>query len=451
MHSQASPKRAPALQLRLDSPVRLSRKTDLQLQNSFSRLHRDSEQIVHPNLQALMSPTRNQFFRSKSSFKEDNSFHSGAPKASVHCDSAIFEDNTNYQEYHAKLRSQFANNKAQQNLFKKIASKQGDSPKKLVKGVTMDMSRRESQTSRILSGLEDNLNPKIPSTFKLLSREANAEKAPRMSREQLGRPKQITIVQPDNEPSYQYFFPQEQAASKQSKDPELRRSESPNQMFLFSNKEKSLIPSGDEISLFNNSQANHQLTKKESGQGVPDRKQSVVHQSIANGMPTATFLSKHNHTVWTFGKSRSRQDSSKNQKSANNHSGPQTLDVHAVSKKSEAGFESSGLGSLLKKQSKRPTKLDTYTPKYERYRSTTGFVAFAELAAEKAQETLKSEAKLKRADSLSFEEGKEEPDGTSSSSDRSRGSHSAVRPPDAESPPVPRPAKLQLPHNLEYI
>lgn len=451
MHSQASPKRLAGLPKRAESPVRLSRKADLQLQDSFSRLHRDSELRNPPNLQALKSPTRMQFFRSKSSLKEDNSFHSGAPKASVHCDSAIFEDNLNYQEYHSKLRSQFSNNKPPQNIFKKIAAKQEDSSKKLVKGVTMhNMSRRESQTSRILSGLEDNLNPKIPSTFKLLSREAHPEKVTRMSREQLGRPKQITIVQPDNEPSYQYFFPQEQAASKQSKEQEHRRSESPNQMFLFSNKEKSLMPSGDEISIFNNSQANHPLTKKESAQGVPDRKQSVIHHSITNGMPTATFLSKHNHTVWTFGKSRSRQDSSKNQKSANNNSGPQTLDVHAVSKQSEPGFESAGLGTILKKQAKRPTKLDTYTPKYERFRSTTGFAAFTELAAEKAQESLKSEAKLKRADSLSFEEEKE-PDGTSSSSDRSRGSHSALRVAEAVSPPAPQAGKLQLPHNLEYI
>jgi len=452
IHSQASPKRHLEQVKRMESPVmHLSRKADFQLQNSFSRLQFDSEQGQQIKLQAPKSPTRKQFHRSKSSLKDENSFHSGAPKASVHCDSVIFEDNTNYQEYHSKLRSQFSNNKGTQNIFKKIVYKQEEIPKKLVKGVTMEnMSRRESQTSRILSGLEDNLNPRIPSTFKLLSKETNTEKIARMSREQLGRPKQITIVQPDNEPSQHYFFAQDPGLGKQSKEHELRRSESPNQLFLFSNKEKSLMPSGDEISILNNSQVNHQLTKKESTQGVPDRKQSMIHHSITNGMPTATFLSKHNHTVWTFGKSRSRKDSSNNQKSANNNSGHQTIDVNAISKKIENDFESAGLGTILKKQAKRQTKLDTYTPKYERFRSTTGFAAFTELAAEKIQETMKSESKLKRADSLSFEEEKE-PDGTSSSSDRSRGSHLALRVPNAVVSPVPVPPKLQLPYNLEYI
>ena len=124
--------------------------------------------------------------------------------------------------------------------------------------------------------------------------------------------------------------------------------------------------------------------------------------------------------------------------------------MNAISKKIENDFESAGLGTILKKQAKRQTKLDTYTPKYERFRSTTGFAAFTELAAEKIQETMKSESKLKRADSLSFEEEKE-PDGTSSSSDRSRGSHLALRVPNAVVSPVPVPPKLQLPYNLEYI
>ena len=452
MDSQASPKRPLDFVNGTESPnMDLSVRAENDRQGSFSRLRSGDAQRNEINLLALKSSTNKILYRSKSSLKEENSFQSGAPKASVHYDSVVFEDNLNYQEYHSKLRNQFSCNKGPQNIFKKIASRREDNPKKLVKGVTMEnMSRRESQTSRILSGLEDNLNPKNPSTFKLLSKEANPDKINRMSRDKLGRPKQITIMQPNNEPSQQYFFSQDPGASKQSKELDLRRSESPNQLFLFSNKEKSFMPSGDEFSILNNSQVNHQLTKKESIQGIPDRKQSIIHHSITNGMPTATFLSKHNHTVWTFGKSRSRQDSSKNQKSANNNSVHQTIDMNAISKKIENDFENAGLGTILKKHGKRATKLDTYTPKYERYRNTTGFAAFTELVTEKIQENMKSESKLKRADSLSFEEEKE-PDGTSSSSDRSRGSHLGMRAANVTSPPVPQTEKLQLPYNLEYI
>ena len=346
-------------------------------------LNKKRKNQIHGVGSARLKSKNAKYNRSKSSFKDGDSAMSERMKNPINCDSMAFEDKDNYRLYHSKLKYQLSRNNSSMNIFKKLA---GISPEFRTTPLSVQShSRKDKRPNKEidddLNG-GDYLNPKVPSTFKQKKDENSSNNTLKINKS-MGKNQKLHTVNSytiqDNR--YQY---QKSATHKSHQNAHEHL--------------KSQLPSERDISILNEG---GQKIHKDTNGALDERKMSAFQHSLTNGIPTATFLShKNTHTIWTFGNSRSRQESDKqNQKSEIEN--PSIIKTNKIA---SIQFDDDVQNILTGSYSK---KIETYTPKYNRLKEMSRGLGFQSLLNRKDSDLNRFQIRPEKADSVSFQEDQE--------------------------------------------